>query len=48
MFLGLEVGEQVGPIQAAAALLLSVHCQNEKDEGVVCSVVRTVPKESER
>eukprot|EP00069_Balaena_mysticetus_P009392 bmy_06298T0 len=41
------VGEQVGPIQAAAAFLLSVHCQNENDEGVIYSVVRTIPKESE-
>ncbi|XP_059997839.1 Fc receptor-like protein 6 [Lagenorhynchus albirostris] len=29
-------------------LYVNVHCQNENDEGVICSVVRTIPKESER
>ncbi|XP_030615378.1 LOW QUALITY PROTEIN: Fc receptor-like protein 6 [Delphinapterus leucas] len=28
-------------------LYVNVHCQNENDEGVVYSVVRTIPKESE-
>ncbi|KAB0394730.1 hypothetical protein E2I00_017353 [Balaenoptera physalus] len=42
-----SVGEQVDPSQAAAAFLLSVHCQNENDEGVIYSMVCTIPKESE-
>ncbi|XP_066895430.1 Fc receptor-like protein 6 [Kogia breviceps] len=29
-------------------LYVNVHCQNENDEGVIYSVVRTIPKESER
>ncbi|XP_061039225.1 Fc receptor-like protein 6 [Eubalaena glacialis] len=40
-------GGEEHPLYVNAAFLLSVHCQNENDEGVIYSVVRTIPKESE-
>nr|XP_031545105.1 Fc receptor-like protein 6 [Vicugna pacos] len=43
--LGLGVGEQVGPFQAAS--FLSAHFENGEDAGVVYTAVRTTPKKSE-
>lgn len=44
-YLGLEVGGQVGSIQAA--FLLSVHCQNENDDRIIYSEVYTTPNEND-